>query len=158
MDDGIFMFVLSNIGCFVPVILIILGLVVGGSVESAHLRSLERRERELLTIPISDVRSVPDGMDATQGELVTGAVVIGADYFKTFAAGLRNLIGGEVRSYERLMARARREAICRMLDEAHSRGATAVINLRLETSNIGAIRRNPTPMVEILAYGTAVIP
>jgi uncharacterized protein YbjQ (UPF0145 family) len=89
--------------------------------------------------------------------MVSGSVVVATDYFKTFVAGLKKLIGGEIKSYERLMERARREALCRMMRAAHEKGAVAVINVRLETSNIGAVRRNPAPMVEVIAYGTAVL-
>ena len=57
------------------------------------------------------------------------------------------------------MERARREAVCRMMREAHDHGAVAVVNVRVETSNIGAVRRKKiSPMVEVIAYGTAIMP
>lgn len=141
----------------IPVCLLVLGFVVGRIVEKSHLAKLAKREEQLMTIPLTDLKSPPEYLQAVSGTLVTGAVVIGSDYFKTFAAGLRKLIGGEVKSFERMMERARREAICRMLEQAHHLGASAVINIRIETSNIGGVRKNPTPMVEVLVFGTAVI-
>ncbi len=54
-----------------------------------------------------------------------GSVVIATDYFKVFAAGLRNLFGGEMKTYRTLMGRARREAIVRMLEQAQELGGDA---------------------------------
>ena len=84
-------------------------------------------------------------------------VVIASDYFKTFAASLRKLVGGELRTYESLMERARREALLRMLESARRLGANCVLNVRFSTSNIGtARRRQAAAMVEVYAYGTAL--
>ena len=65
-------------------------------------------------------------------------------------AGLRNLVGGEVSEYTKLMAEAREQAYDRMVANAHSMGADAVVAVRFSTSMVtqGA--------AEILAYGTAV--
>lgn len=82
--------------------------------------------------------------------LVRGSTVrakhIGAD----IVAGLRNLVGGEVREYAALLAGAREQAIDRMTDEARHLGADAVVAVRMETSQIqqGAS--------EVVCYGTAV--
>jgi uncharacterized protein YbjQ (UPF0145 family) len=68
------------------------------------------------------------------------------------------IIGGEVRSYERLLERARREACLRMIAEAQRMGASEVWNIRYQTSNISSSsRRNPAVSVEIFAYGTAIV-
>lgn len=71
---------------------------------------------------------------------------IGADFIAT----LRNLVGGEVNEYTKLMAEAREQALDRMADHARGMGADAVVGMRFSTSVItqGA--------AEILAYGTAV--
>ena len=71
--------------------------------------------------------------------------------FRDIGASLKNLVGGELRSYTDLMNRAREEAIERMKQEAEALGANAVLNVRFATSTItqGA--------AELLAYGTAVI-
>ena len=148
--------------CGVPILLLLLGLVVGRTIERAHLSRLKQTEDRLFTIPLTCVKVAPPGIDASGATLVMGSVVVASDYLKTFLAGLRNLIGGEVRSFERLMERARREAVCRAMQEAHEHGAIAVVNLRLETSNIGRTRskskKKIMPMVEVIAYGTALLP
>jgi uncharacterized protein YbjQ (UPF0145 family) len=159
MDEG-FEILGLFLNCGIPVFLLLLGLVVGRTVEMAHFRRLDQAEAKLLTIPITDLRTVPATIDAAGATVVMGSVVVGSDYLKTFLAGLRKLVGGEVRSFERLMERARREAVVRLMTEAHRRGAVAVVNLRLEASNVGGMRRGKriAPMVEMIAYGTAVLP
>ena len=65
-------------------------------------------------------------------------------------AGLRNLVGGELKSYSSLMGAAREQALDRMVEEARKLGADAVVACRMETATImqGAS--------EVVAYGTAV--
>jgi uncharacterized protein YbjQ (UPF0145 family) len=87
--------------------------------------------------------------------LVHGTVVVSADYFKTFVAGLRNLFGGRLRTYETLMERARREALLRLKEQARQRGAKMIICVRFETTTIS---RGWAAAMEVLAYGTALIP
>ena len=71
---------------------------------------------------------------------------IGQDIF----AGLKHLIGGEISEYTKLQAESREQSIQRMIEDASSLGADAIINVRFTTSMVmqGA--------AEILAYGTAV--
>jgi uncharacterized protein YbjQ (UPF0145 family) len=90
--------------------------------------------------------------------LVHGSAVISIDYFKRLLATLRNIVGGNVKSYESLVDRARREAILRMKEQALAKGARMIVNLRLETSTIGnsANRKGSIGSVEVIAYGTAV--
>ncbi len=151
-------FIAPLFNCAIPLFLIALGFFVGRAVEASHLRALDRRERELAGMVATNLRVPPAGFEHAHGALVSGSVVIGSDYFKAFAAGLRKIIGGEVRSYERMMMRARREALCRMLEDARARGANAVINVRYETSSIGGMMGpNAMPMAEVIAYGTALV-
>ena len=87
--------------------------------------------------------------------LVHGTVVVSADYFKTFVAGLRNLFGGRFRSYETLMERARREALLRLKAEARRKGSKMVVCVRFETTTIAS---GWAPAMEVFAYGTALVP
>ena len=66
------------------------------------------------------------------------------------AAGLKTLIGGEVKSYTDLISKARDEAIQRMIENAKKMGADAVVGMRLSTTEI------MKGTSEVLAYGTAV--
>ena len=137
--------------------LLLLGSCTGAIVERAHFRRLARREHELGYILATNTKSFPRDCRYESCGLVTGEVVIAADFFKTFLASLRKMVGGNLRTYETLMERARREAIVRMLESARSMGANSVINLRLVSSNIGGGRgRQRAAMVEMYAYGTAI--
>ncbi len=138
-------------------VLLTLGFTVGSWVERAHFKRLAIREQAVRDILVTDLRSVPPDCDVKAFGLVTGEVVIASDYFKTFAASLRKLIGGELHAFESLMERARREALLRMVESAKGLGANAVANVRFETSNIGSMRRKRSAaMVEMYAYGTAL--
>lgn len=87
---------------------------------------------------------------AEQLGLVQGSTVRAKHLGRDIMAGLKNIVGGELRGYTELMNDARREAIDRMVDEAGAMGADAVVNVRLTTANIAG------GAAEILAYGTAV--
>ena len=136
------------------------GFSIGTIVERRHFRRLKEREAALRDLLVTDTKTLPAGYAPRPFGLVTGQVVIASDYFKTFAAGLRKLVGGDLRTYETLMERARREALVRMMESAKQMGANRVINVRFSTSNIGSggsqRRRRGAAMVEMYAYGTAV--
>ena len=70
---------------------------------------------------------------------------------RDISAALKNVIGGEIRDYTKMMAESREQALDRMVEEAEGMGANAVINVRFTTSMI------MQSASEILAYGTAVI-
>ena len=137
--------------------LMLLGYGFGRYAESRHYQSIIRREKELQDLPIVSSKVLPT-VTHMHNELVSGNVVISVDYFKRFLASLRNIFGGRVSSYESLLDRARREAILRMKEQAQSKGAKIVFNVKLETSSIYKGRKNSIGSVEILAYGTALIP
>ncbi|MCS7044243.1 MAG: YbjQ family protein [Bryobacteraceae bacterium] len=66
-------------------------------------------------------------------------------------AALRNIVGGEVPEYTKLLAESREQALDRMVEEARLLGANAVVGVRFVTSMVAA------GMAELLAYGTAVV-
>lgn len=82
--------------------------------------------------------------------LVRGNTIRARHVGRDIMAGLRNLVGGEVAEYTKLLAEAREQALDRMADEARELGADAILQLRFSTSMVmnGA--------AELLAYGTAV--
>lgn len=138
--------------------LLLLGYGIGHWRESAHIRRIELREQELRDIRVSNLKHVTEPGAVAHAEMVMGEAVIAGDYFKSLAASLRNVVGGEVRAFDSLLMRARREATVRMLEQARALGATEVWNVRLATSNIrSAGSRNPGVSVEIFAFGTAII-
>jgi uncharacterized protein YbjQ (UPF0145 family) len=83
-------------------------------------------------------------------DIVRGSTVRARHIGRDIMAGLRNIVGGEITEYTKLLADSREEALCRMLADAERIGADAVINVRFMTS---MVMQNAA---EILAYGTAV--
>ncbi|MBT5708344.1 MAG: YbjQ family protein [Verrucomicrobia bacterium] len=83
--------------------------------------------------------------------LVRGNTIRARHIGKDIMAGLRNLVGGEVTEYAKLLAESREQALDRMLEHADELGANAIISLQFQTSVImnGA--------AEMMAYGTAVV-
>lgn len=144
---------LIELGIFL--LLLALGFGVGRLIERAHYASIRRREKALQDVLAFGVRFPPDRITPQHAFLVTGTVVVSADYFKTFVAGLRNLFGGRFRSYETLMERARREALLRLKSEARRRGSKLVVCVRFESTSL---TMGKTPSMEVFAYGTALVP
>lgn len=134
-----------------------IGLIFGRANERRHLKRLQEQEAQFAHIKVYTLKSVPKHMAAeleAGGIIVSGSVVIAIDYFKRIIAGLKMLIGGNLGSYESLVARARREAILRMQKHADSLGADIIFNARIEFSIIG--QQPKSSGAELLAYGTAV--
>ena len=140
--------------------LLILGFVVGSINEKRHYRSIREREQSLRKLMIFSIRMPPSTFLPCKTEFVCGNAVIAVDYFKKTAAMLRNLIGGQMVSYESLYDRARREAVLRMKEEALNLHANCILNVKFASANIisGNKNNNGSGCVEVVAYGTALIP
>ena len=139
----------------ITVVLVTLGYFFGRRAENKHFKSLIERESIMNKLPAMASR-IPPGDGEYDQVLVSGSVVIANDYFKSFVAGLRNLFGGKVRTYETLLDRARREAVLRMKEEAKLLGAESVFNVKYEASNISGQYNKKMPIIEVHAYGTAL--
>jgi uncharacterized protein YbjQ (UPF0145 family) len=140
-------------------VLLAIGIFAGRANEKRHYRELREAEDDLRDIVVSNGRGITEAAASRRGTLVVGSVVIAEDYFKRVAAGLKSLIGGNLRSYETLLERGRREAIVRMKQEARRLGATEVVNVRLETASLSEDFSGRRPMfsAEFIAYGTALV-
>lgn len=134
--------------------LIALGFFIGKARERGHFADLRAREAETADVVVVDVKTPPAGFAAGDGRLVMGEAVVAADYWKVFAAGIRNLFGGEIRSYSSMLERGRREARLRMVEQAKELGSGLVLNTRYVTSSVGP----SLPSAEVFCYGTAVLP
>lgn len=145
-----------NLG--VVLVTLIIGYSFGRVAEKRHYRSILRREAALSDLILVACKTLPESAVPPTTQMVLGNVVISVDYFKRFVAGLRMIFGGRVHTYESLLDRGRREALLRMQERAKALGANSVFNVRLETSSISKGARQSVGSVEVLAYGTAVIP
>ncbi|MHC4820575.1 MAG: YbjQ family protein [Planctomycetota bacterium] len=82
--------------------------------------------------------------------LVQGNTVRAKHMGRDIAAGLKNIVGGELKGYTELLIESRREAVSRMMGQAEQMGANAIVNVRFATSSIAG------GAAELYAYGTAV--
>jgi uncharacterized protein YbjQ (UPF0145 family) len=82
--------------------------------------------------------------------LVRGNTIRARNVGRDIMAGLRNIVGGEIKDYTRMLSQARDQALERMIRDAESKGADAIVGMRFTTSQTMA------GAAEILAYGTAV--
>ena len=105
---------------------------------------------EVMKMILTNIETVPGMNIVAQYGLVTGSTVRAKNAIKDFGAGLKNMVGGELKSYTELLTEARKEAIARMQEQAVKMGANAVVNIRLATSSV------TVGAAEVYAYGTAV--
>ncbi len=99
---------------------------------------------------LSNTESVPGKTIKEFFGVVTGSTVRAKHIGRDFMAGLKNIIGGELKGYTELLHEARSQALERMMQEARSTGANAVVNVRFSTSSVAQ------GAAELFAYGTAV--
>jgi len=83
--------------------------------------------------------------------LVKGNTIRARHIGRDIMAGLRNIVGGEISDYTKMMAESREQALDRMIEDAQKLGANAIVQIRFATSMI------MQSASEILAYGTAVV-
>ena len=141
-----------NIG--LPLLLIVIALITGATLEKRHYRSIDKREKETAALSVLTGKKYPRDQPVAEVQFVSGSVVISIDYFKRFLAGLRQIFGGEVRSYVSLVDRGRREAALRMKEKCP--GADLIVNFRIKTSSVSKGKKKKIGSVEVFAYGTAI--
>ena len=99
----------------------------------------------ITTTPIIEGRTVK-----TYHGIVSGEAILGANIFKDFFAGIRDIVGGRSAAYEQELRKAKEIALREMGDEARKKGANAVIGVDLDYETIGQ------SMLMVSASGTAV--
>jgi uncharacterized protein YbjQ (UPF0145 family) len=134
--------------------LMVLGFLFGRHAEKKHYQSIIKREQAISQLPVVSCKQPMGDQTISHVKLAQGNVVISVDYFKRILASLYNFFGGNIRSYETLLDRARREAVLRLKEAAAD--ADQIINLRLETASIYKGGGHSIGSVEVLAYGTAI--
>jgi uncharacterized protein YbjQ (UPF0145 family) len=99
---------------------------------------------------ISTMNDIPGyEIEEVYGE-VFGLTVRSRNAFSQFGAGLKSMLGGELKGMTKALHESREQVIGRMVEEAESKGANAIVGMRFDTSEMGA------NWTEICAYGTAV--
>lgn len=99
---------------------------------------------------VTNIDSVPGKRIAQHYGLVQGSTIRAKHIGRDLAAGLKNLVGGELKGYTELLNESRQEALDRAIQQAKALGANAIINVRFSTAAVAA------GAAEILCYGTAV--
>lgn len=99
---------------------------------------------------LTNIETVPNREITEHFGMVSGSTVRAKNAVSDWFAGLKNIIGGELGNYTKLLEDSREEAIERMTAQAEEIGADAIVNVRFSTSAIAA------GAAEIYVYGTAV--
>lgn len=99
---------------------------------------------------LTNIETVPGKTITEHYGLVHGNTIRAKHIGRDFMAGLKNIFGGELKGYTELLSESRKEAVNRMVSQAESLGANAIINVRFSTSSIAQ------GAAELYVYGTAV--
>ncbi|WP_319522102.1 YbjQ family protein [uncultured Desulfosarcina sp.] len=99
---------------------------------------------------ITNIETVPGKTVTEHFGLVSGSTIRAKHIGRDFMAGLKNLVGGELKGYTQLLQESRQQAMDRMIEEARLLGANAIVNVRFSTSSVAQ------GAAELYAYGTAV--
>jgi uncharacterized protein YbjQ (UPF0145 family) len=99
---------------------------------------------------ITNIETVPGRTVTEHFGLVSGSTIRAKHIGRDFMAGLKNLVGGELKGYTQLLQESRQQAMDRMVEEARLMGANAIVNVRFSTSSVAQ------GAAELYAYGTAV--
>jgi uncharacterized protein YbjQ (UPF0145 family) len=122
---------------------------------TGHQRSRSRTARTTIAteqlMDVTNLESIPGKVIVRHLGLVQGSTVRAKHAGRDILAGLKNIVGGELKAYTELLVESRKEAVARMVQQAGAVGANAVLNVRFSTSNIAS------GAAEVMAYGTAVV-
>jgi len=99
---------------------------------------------------LTNLENVPGKATVEHFGIVAGSTVRAKHIGRDFMAGLKNIVGGELRAYTELLRESRQQATDRMISQAEQLGANAVVNIRFSTSSVAQ------GAAELYVYGTAV--
>jgi len=99
---------------------------------------------------LTNIETVPGKRIVEHFGLVQGSTIRAKHVGRDIMAGLKNIVGGELKGYTQLLVESRQEATERMVEQARQLGANAIVNVRYATSSVAQ------GAAELFAYGTAV--
>jgi len=126
------------------------GLLTAAATANAIMAAYFKLSSKGAAMIISNTESIPGRRIVEFYGVVTGNTVRAKHVGRDIMAGLKNIVGGELKGYTELLQDSRKEATDRMIEQAQSMGANAVVNVRFATSSISQ------GAAELFAYGTAV--
>ncbi|ASR41448.1 UPF0145 protein [Ligilactobacillus agilis DSM 20509] len=98
---------------------------------------------------VTTTEQIPGKNYEVLGE-VFGVTTQSRNVVSDFGAGIKNIVGGEIKGYTKMLQTSREKAVSRMIAEAKDKGADAVVMMRFDSGSIGG------DMQSVVAYGTAV--
>lgn len=99
---------------------------------------------------LTNIETVPGKTMIEHFGLVSGSTVRAKHVGRDILAGLKNIVGGELKGYTELLQESRQQAVDRMTQQAEQMGANAIVNVRFATSSVAQ------GAAELYVYGTAV--
>jgi len=108
-------------------------------------------DHKTTSLPVFTTENIPGHTVVHAIGMVRGSTIRSRHLGHDIMAGLRNLVGGEIHEYTKMIAESREQALDRMVAEALARGANAVVGTRFTTTTVS------NAAAEILVYGTAVV-
>ena len=106
-----------------------------------------------LALPVATTDTIPGRTTVTYVGPVFGVIARSMGFAKGFKGGFKALRSGEVKEFTDVLQAARHHAVERMVKQAESMGANAVVGLRYDSGDVG----EQQGMAEIVAYGTAIV-
>lgn len=141
-----------------PLVMLAFAWSMGVWITRRHETDLAQRELAVAHIYVHNTGRLQDAVLGPHPPvMVTSEVTLGVDHFRGFLGQWKSLFGGQVRSYQMVLDRARREVVMRMLEQTHALGYNALANVRIDFADISgsALRRRKAADISVLASGTA---
>jgi len=145
----------------IPLGIPLIGIIFGRINEKRHFRQLDLADAEYSDIFVTQLKTFPEmATNSKPPQMLVAEVVIATDWMKSFVAGIVNLFGGEIKAYQRMQERARREALVRLQSQARELGYNGLCNLRIDTAAISggaasSTKKNAIVVAPIIASATA---
>jgi uncharacterized protein YbjQ (UPF0145 family) len=148
-------------GLIIPILLIIIGGLVGGQIMKSMQKNLIKREQGIRQKYGKDTLSslsMTAKKEVTGTGIVMASLVVGPNYWQQFVSKILSLFGGNLNYYDQVIALGRNEAMQRLREAADTAGWDEVVNVRLETSKLTPMVSNKESRkaMELFAYGTGI--
>lgn len=127
--------------------------IFGNIYQKKKQEELEVRVESFGTDNLTTLKSPPPQVSASG--LLTANIIMSVSWWQKLVGGIKTIFGGQVQTWDGILAWARKEAMQRLREQAKAEGFDNVINVRLETSEIQSSKGRNTA-IEILAYGTGI--
>ena len=144
-----------------PVFIYLGSWLFGNLHQNKLLLKLDTEEKALLSAssdPVSNLSKPSQARQIESSSLVMESISVGPSWWQMMTGGIKNLFGGKIQSYDKMLTYGRRVIIHRLRMQAIQSGFDEVINLRVETAMISKKSKgdDKTAAYEFIAYGTAI--